>query len=522
MGSTGELTREEAIAQLAQRDEHIDVLERELKILREAVAHLESGLFGRKSERLDPAQLALFARHGDQPPSSDDGGDMATIDVPAHKRKQKGHGRNAFPDHLPRQDIHLDLEDDEKCCPDCDAALRPIGVETCERGHIVPVRVVVFRYLKQKWACPNGHCVKTPDTPPSLIDRCKYEPSVYAHLVASKYQDHQPLNRMAGIFKRHGFHLPKQTMWEMLLRVHEVFAKPILAQMKKELLEEPILHSDDTPAVVRLEQGKGTRKGRIWGWNTPEVTKAIYNFTLTKERDGPVKFLGDWSGKLICDGAPNFDEVVKTNGITRLGCWSHTRRKVKSAMDVGSAVAADLMVPIQRLFRLERAMKRRIERDDGEEQDLLELRRTIRARRSRKLVDRIYELVDKWIEHPSTLPKSKLGDALTYLVNQEDRLRGFLDADDPRLPIHNNDCERVLRHLAVGRKNWLFFGSPRGGEVAASLYSLMLSCRAVSVNPEAYLLDALTKVATTPMSEIASLTPWAWARAHPEARIDPA
>ena len=516
MGTTGELTREEAIAQLAQRDEHIDILERELKVLREAVAHLEAGLFGKKSERLDPAQLALFSQ-GEKAPTPPD--DDTTITVPEHKRKKKGHGRGPFADHLQRQFVYLDLDEEDKCCPDCSAQLRVIGEETCERGHLVPVRVVVIRYVKKKYACPNGHCVKTPDTPPSLIDRCKYEPSVYAHLVASKYQDHLPLNRMEGIFKRHGFHLPKQTMWEMLLRVDEVFARPILEQMRKELLAEPILQSDDTPVTVRLEQGKGTRQGRIWGWNTPGQTRAIYVFTMTKERDGPVKFLGDWSGKLVCDGASNFDEVVRNNDITRSGCWSHARRRVKDAMEQGSAVAACLMVPIQRLFRLERAMKRRVEREEGAECDLLELRRTIRGRRSEKLVDRLYKLVDKWIDHPSALPKSLLGKALTYLVNQEERLRRCLE--DPELPIHNNDCERTLRHLAVGRKNWLVFGSPRGGRVAANLYSLMLSCRAVSVNPEAYLADVLTKVATTPASEVAALTPWAWAQTHPEARLDP-
>jgi len=526
VGTVGELTRKEALTQLAQRDELIAKrdeliasLERELKILREAVATLEAGLFGKKSERIDPAQLALFGGDQDQPPLPE-GGDDDTVTVGEHERKKKGHGRSSFPDHLPRQFVRIDLHEDEKCCPDCDAALRMIGEESCERGHFVPARVVVIRYVKKKYACPNGHCVKTPDTPPSLIDRCKYEPSVYAHLVASKYQDHVPLHRLSGIFRRYGFDLPKQTMWEMLRRADEVFAAPILKQMKKEVLKEPILHADDTPVTVRLEHGKGTREGRVWGWNTLGATKAIYVFTMTKQRDGPVNFLEDWSGTLVCDGASNFDESVRNNDITRAGCWAHARRRVKAAMDQGSAVAACLMVPIQRLFRLERAMKGRVEREGDGEAELLALRRVIRDRRSRKLIERIYELVEQWVHHPTTLPKSLLGTALTYLANQEPRLRRCLD--DPRLPIHNNDCERTLRHLAIGRKNWLVFGSPRGGRVACNLYSLMLSCRALSINPEAYLADALTRVTTTPMSEIASLTPWAWAEAHPDARVEPA
>ena len=108
----------------------------------------------------------------------------------------------------------------------------------------------------------------------------------------------------------------------------------------------------------------------------------------------------------------------------------------------------------------------------------------------------------------STLPKSKLGKALKYLFNQRAPLTVFLE--DARVPIHNNDAERDLRHVVTGRKNWLVFGSTRGGEVACRLYSLMLSCRQNGVDPEAYLADVLMAVATTPASEIASLTPWAW------------
>ena len=510
MGSVEQLSKanDELVAKLATSEQRADALERELKILRDVVANLEHGLFGKKSERIDPAQLALFAR-GEQPAPEPE-----QVKVEEHKRKTKGHGRSGFPEHLPRQIVELDLDDADKCCPDCKEVLRPIGEDTCERGHFVPARIVVMRYLKKKYACPNGHCVKTPDTPPSLIDRCKYEPSVYAHLVASKYQDHLPLNRLEGIFKRHGMKIPKQTMWEMLSRVDEVCATPILEQMRKELLEEPVIQGDDTPVPVRLEDGKGARQGRVWAWISLGGKKAVYVFTMTKERDGPVKFLGDWSGTGIFDGASNFDEVVRNNGIIRAGCWSHARRKLKESMERGSQDAARLLVAVQRLFRLERTMERRVETRGLSEEDRLSLRRQVRRGRSAKLVDRVYELVDELMLERSTLPKSLLGKALTYLANQEDRLRRFLD--DERIPVHNNDTERTLRHLAVGRKNWMVFGSPKGGQVGCNLYSLMLSCRAVGVNPEAYMADVLLRVSTTPTSEIASLTPWAWATAHPE------
>ena len=174
--------------------------------------------------------------------------------------------------------------------------------------------------------------------------------------------------------------------------------------------------------------------------------------------------------------------------------------------------------PVQRLFRLERAMERRAVAKRLPEPALLELRRRVRAARSRVVIERIYAEAAVLWDLRSTLPKSKLGKALRYLFNQREPLTTFLG--DPRLPIHNNDTERDLRHVALGRKNWMVFASPRGGEVASRLYSLMLSCRRAGVNPEAYLEDVLVRVTTTPASEIASLTPWAWKRAQAAIQAD--
>ncbi|MCA9632097.1 MAG: IS66 family transposase [Myxococcales bacterium] len=298
-------------AEIAKRDAQIESLLKTVKLLHETVETLKDGLFGRKSERIEPGQLSLFG--GD----AEEIVETPTVTVPEHQRKAKGHGRSAFPAHLPREVFEYDVPESEKVCPCCGKALRFIGEDVSERGHIIPARMVVNQHRAKKWACPDGHCVRTGEVPPSLIERAKYEPSVYAYIATSKYQDHTPLNRLAGIFKRHGIHLPKQTMWEMLLRVDEVFAAAMLAQMKKEVLEEDVLHGDDTPVPVRLEDEKGTRNARVWAWVTLGARKAVFDFTPTKEGDGPVSFLGDWKGRLILDGASNFNEVVRSNEITR-------------------------------------------------------------------------------------------------------------------------------------------------------------------------------------------------------------
>lgn len=489
-------------------------LARENKLLRAELQALRLGLFGRRSERLHPGQLGLI-ENGDAP-APDASEPVANETVKEKRQKRQGHGRTRFPEHLPREVIELDVPEDERSCPECGQAMSSIGEDTCERGHIVPARMVVKRYVKKKYACPSGHAVKTAEAPEGVIQGGKYEASVYAHVVTSKYMDHLPLHRLEGIFKRYGHPLPKQVMWDMLKRVDELVARPVLRQMKRELLQEEVLHSDETPVTMRQEGGKGTLTGYAWEWRSLraiETPKVLLEFKTSRGRDGPIRFLEDWSGTLITDGYSGFDEVTRRNGIVRAGCWAHARRKVKKALDQGIRDAVDVMRPVQRLFWLERAIDRRVGRLGMDQAAHLALRQEIRAKRCVRVIERIYEMVDELLEKRSTLPKSLLGKALKYLSRQKRPLSVFLD--DPRVPIHNNDTERDLRHLAVGRKNWLVFGSQRGGDVACRLYSLVLSCKQAGVDPETYIEDLLGRISTTPASEIASLMPWAWAEARP-------
>jgi transposase len=510
MSSLAEI--ESKIAALLERNE---ALERENKILREELSTLKKGLFGRKSERLDAGQLAMFA--------SDDSADQeqpGVSEVPPKRKNTKGHGRAPFAADVPRETIELELPEEELSCSSCGKQMHLIGEEVCERGHYVPERIVVHRYVKKKYGCPDGHGVRTAEAPAALIDRCKYEPSVYAHIATAKYCDHTPLHRLSGIHKRHGVHLPKQTMWDMLMKVDELAAQPILKQMQKELLASEILHADETPVTYRLEGGKGSSQGYIWDWRAPggvDPDKTLVQFTLTRERHGPKQMLGDWKGTLVTDGYTGYDEVCRENGVTRAGCWAHARRKVKEAFDLKIPGSEEVLVHIQRLFWIERAVKRRIASSKGGWDDLVALRARVREERSRKAIDRIHRAAEEVAGRGSTMPKSKLGKALGYLSNQRDALGAFLD--DARLEIHNNDSERDLRHVVVGRKNYLVFGSPRGGEVAGRLYSLMLSCKHAGIDPEAYLEDVLVRVSTTPDRQVASLTPWAWAEARRSAPV---
>ena len=233
--------------QLAER---VIALERENKILREELALLRQHLFGRRTERIERGQLGLFADAGLAEAAN--AATAALQKAPKRDRQSKGHGRAPFPEHLQRETVECSVCDGERCCPECGEPLQRIGTEVTERGHWVPGHFVVRRFEREKLACPAGHTVVTAKAPEPLVRRCKFEPSAYAHVTVSKYQDHLPLHRLQGIFKRQGMQLSKQTMWDMLVTVAELVAEPILEQCRKELLESGVLLSDETPVRMRL------------------------------------------------------------------------------------------------------------------------------------------------------------------------------------------------------------------------------------------------------------------------------
>lgn len=504
--ATLEDTVREQEAQIEALRAIVAKLERENKRLSDEMTVLLNRLFRKKSERLDPAQLRFLIDEltTSETPAAPSAPERKAVRVKEHRR---GHGRAAFPPHLPRERIELDVSPEDRVCPECGREMQVFGEETTERGHIIPARLVVKQYVRKKYACPGGHAVRTAELPPSLIEKCKYEPSVYAQLAVAKYGDHLPLHRLSGIYRRQGFSLPKSTMWEMLRRVDEIAAEPILRQMRRELLEEPILQADETPVIVQLEDGKKSHKGYIWCYGIGK--KRVFAFTMTRERDGPRQFLSGWQHRTLqTDGYSGYDEVTRVNKLVRAGCWSHARRKLKEALDTGSRESIGLIRPVQRLFRIERALHRRAEAQGLDPEAWRELRTDVRRRLSARVLTRIRNRVEELWEERSTLPKSKLGQALTYIDNQWKPLTRFLQ--DPMLEIHNNDCERALRHVVTGRKNWLFFGSPDGARVGSHLFSLVATCKALEINPQAYLEDILQRVDHTPASRIAELTPWAW------------
>lgn len=502
------VTLEDALAEIETLRVALSEAKGEIDVLRK-------WLFKRGRDKVDPNQLGLFDELllkilGPETPESDAKPEKGKADS-----KKKGHGRALFPESLPRKVVVLDLTEAERICPCCGKAMQRIGEDVCERGHYVPGRVEVHRYERPKYACPDGHGVVSHPAPPGVVEGAKFEPSVYSFIVVSKYGDHLPLHRLEGILARSGVHLPKQTMWEMLLQVDGLLAQPILTEMKRELLLEPVVQADETRFRARLENGKGSATCWAWAWRSVRdagTAKVVVEFCETRSGDEPIQFLGDWSGVLVTDGYAGFEPVATKNGITRAGCMPHARRKLVDALEQRRRDAGHMLHMIDRLFALERAIKNRAARQELDWDGLVALRLLVRRRTAARRMERIFARAELLMQMRSTTPKSRLGVALGYLLNQRVPLSVFLE--DGRVPMHNNDTERDLRHLVVGRGNWQLFGSKRGGAVGCRLYSLVLSCRAAGVNPEEYIADVLVRIQTTPPADYAQLTPWAWAAAR--------
>jgi len=509
--------------QLAAKEAEIDARAKELEEnaariadLTEQIEYLRRQLFGRRRESIDPNQLALFDSMNSELR------ELTNAATPAGepKKPKKGHGRAPLSPELPRESIAVDLPEAERICPDCGKPLKSIGIEVTERAHMIPARMCVKRYERPKYACPDGHAVKVAALPDGVIDRGKYEASVYAFVATSKYADHLPLNRIQGILKRYGAHLPRQTMWDLLVRLDELVAQPVLKQMRTELLQENALQTDETPIRVQREGHKGTKQGYLWSWRNVRgspVEKVVADFCMDRSASGPTAFLGEWTGTMLTDGFDGTNPVAVRNDIKRAGCFAHARRKFRDALESGDKRAAAALNSIGELFAIERDLVDRSHAEGLTLRELATLRLRERQLRSKPVLERLYDIAFTLDEDASVSRGSRLQKAVTYLINQRASLMAHLECGE--IPIHNNDTERDLRHAAVGRKNWMIFGSQRGGEVAARLYSLVLSCKLNSVDVQAYLEDVLGLIGTTPASAIATLTPWGWAAERSAATV---
>jgi transposase len=466
----------------------------------------------RKSERLSADQLALFAaawqarqaaaeKPAEPADSADDDDDEDTASGAGGSASPKRPGgRQALPRHLKRERIVHDLADAEKHCATCQQDLRPIGEESSERYEYMPAQLTVIEDVCKKYAC--ACTVKTATKPAQPIEKSTAGASLLAQVIVAKCVDHLPLHRQETIFERHGVALSRKTMGGWMAQCGDLL-QPLYQCAKEVLFQSKVIGTDDTGVKVLDTKLPFARTGRIWPYcGDREHPVILYDYTATRERAGPEEFLKGYRGYLQADAYGGYDAFFKdpARGLVEVGCWAHARRYFRKALDSDQARMGPALLLIAQLYRAEKRAR------SLTPQDRLQLRQI----GSRPILDKLHNYLLE-IEG-EVLPKSPEGRAVRYTLKNWTALNRYCEDGD--LEIDNNATERSIRGVAVGRNNWTFFGSDRGGRTAAVLRSLVASCHRAGVDPFTWLKDVLSRIATHPITRVAELLPHNWAPSH--------
>ena len=524
----------------AERDEYLEQLklkDRKIDDLQHQVQSLLRRYYGRSSEKMDPDQRLLFEDLIDKAipeMPTDDAGDEESPPT----RRRKGHGRRRLPSNLPREKVIYDLPEKEKLCPCCGKLRHIIGKETYEQLDYIPAKVKVIEHIRLTYGCPQCEQSASPDGPQIVtankplqpIEKGLAAPGLLSYIIVSKYGDHLPMHRLERILQRHGIEIARSTMCDWAAQCAELL-RPLHDLMVDEVRSSKVIHTDDTPVKVQDRSRTQTRTGRFWVYlGDPDHPYTVFAYTPNRSRDGPMAFLRDWGRDervyLQADAFGGYDGIYAGEAggwVTEVACWAHARRKFYDAQNSDPATGAQALAHIRLLYDVETQAKKETKQaakqapdDEASDRRACELLAEHRLCLREKLAVPRLAQFRAWLESQQAvrggpaLPKSPMGQAIQYALNQWDALCVY--TTDGRLAIDNNASENALRRVAVGRKNWLFAGSDNGGRTAATLFSVIATCERHKVEPMTYLRDVLTRIAAMPINELPGLLPDRWSR----------
>ncbi len=526
-----ELLRAEREQLLEEKQSYL----REIDDLQHQLQALLRRYYGRSSEKMDPNQRLLFEDLIDKaiPEMPEDRAPDTEAPTAGAVPKRRGHGRRRLPSNLEREKIVHDLPEEEKLCPCCGKLRHIIGKETHEQLDYVPAKVKVIEHIRLKYGCPqcesnaspDGPQITTAEKPLSPIEKGLAAPGLLAYVIVSKYGDHLPLHRLERILQRHGIDIARSTMCDWAAQCADVLGS-LYDLMVREVRQSEVIHTDDTPVDVLDRNRNQARTGRFWDYlGDQQHPHTVFAYTPSRSRDGPMEFLKDW-GKdkrvyLQADAFGGYDGIYRGEAggqVTEVACWAHARRKFYDARHSDAAASTQALAYIRLLYDVETQAKESVQSAGidpvSEAQHFHEQLVSERYRlRQESAVLRLRQFKE-WLEAQQAhhggpvLPKSPMGQAITYALNQWDALSVY--TTDGRLAIDNNAAENALRRVAIGRKNWLFCGSDNGGHTAAVFFSLIATCQRHKIEPFAYLSDVLTRIAATPLSQLDQLLPDRW------------
>jgi transposase len=504
--------RAELAAERALRQRLEDQNER----LRHFIRQLQRMQFGRRSEKLDPDQLALALEDLEQAVAESCAeAEKADPEVRRARGRERRRSRGALPEHLPR--IEVVIKPSTTLCPCCQGAMHVIGEDCSERLDVIPMRHQVIVTRRPKYGCRacQSAVVQAP-APPRLIEGGLPTERMVANVLVTKYADHAPLYRQAQMLARQGIVIDRSTLASWV-GTAAAELKPLWRLLRDQLLGSAKLFVDETTAPV-LDPGRGrTKTGYFWAiarddrpWGGSDPPAVVYSYAPGRGSEHAASLLKDFRGILQTDAYIAYKKVARPpviegatgEGVILAHCWAHCRRRFfEIAQKRPAPIAREALQRIAALYEIEAEI-----RGLSAEQ-----RRAARQLRTKPLLD----AMRLWLEQRRALlpRKSPLAEAIGYPLNQWEGLTRFVD--DGRIEIDSNTVERSMRTIALNRKNALFAGHDLGAENWAVLASLIETCKWHDVNPEAWLADVLTRLVDGwPNRRLAELTPWAWQAAH--------
>ena len=494
-------------AALAERDALLLNSRLEIEKLKVLLARMRREQFGQSSERLtaEAGQLEMLIGDLEEDQAQADAAATARRG-PSDKPRQQP-VRKPLPEHLPRETILHEPVLACRCgCTD-PARLTRLGEDVTEVLEKIPARLKVIRHVRPRYACRSCEMVLQAPAPDLPVERGRPGPGLLAHVLVSKYVDGLPLYRLSGILAREGVEIERQTLADWVGR-GAWWLRPLAEAIGRHALAQQVIWTDDTPIRV-LAPGRGkTREARFWvyahdprPWGGTGPPMAFYRYSADRKGERPQGHLVGFRGWLHADGYAGYNALWRPQPgqpatVLHVACWAHARRKLFDEFErTKSPIAGEALQRIQALYAIEAEInglppgRRHAERQARSRPLLAGLQAWLEAQRRR------------------LSGKSELGKALQYALGRWDALARYLD--DGRLSIDNNLAERLLRGIAVTRKNFLFLGSDAGGERAAIIYTIAETAKLNGHNPEAYIAMVLDRLAKGQLaSRINDLLPW--------------
>lgn len=484
-------------AKLVERDEKVVHLSHENNYLKEQLAWFKRQVFGKRSERivsdLNDQQLTLEGFENAQAPKEEQ------KTVAAHTRRKPnraGQDTITLPPDLPVQTTLLDIPEEQKVCPETNQPLVQIGVEITHKLAHQPGSYYIKEIIRPKYALQEG--ILTAELPETLLPKCRADESLLAEIITKKFSDHLPLYRIAEIFEREGIKISRRLLSQWVIKTG-LALKPLYDEMVKCILKNQNVYIDETP--VKLWEKIKCSQAYMWvivGGEESNPPYRVYDFREDRCHDNVLDILKDYRGALHSDKYGAYQRLAERKIITWCPCWSHIRRKFFESEAGEPLFRQWVLRKIRYLFMLERVAWSRSPSE----------RLEIRQQKEIPVIEELIKKIKERLTDGKILPKSKLREAIGYFCGLIPYLKNYTKHANSRLD--NNVAERAVRPLAIGRKNWLFFGSPDGGKAGAILFSLVQTCRGLGINPREYLEDITRRLMGHNAQKLHELLPDQW------------